>query len=186
MNADSNLSQLFDICDNDCTDSFDLAGDCYVDNTFPDLPSILDVEDLKVNGLMCFSLSIYQTMYVGLFAALFILNFSIQSSVTYLAPLEKGYSKYCTETPMSITDSYWIDTNGSYQGSVNFDPSHTVYRLEMKNMKISFGEYQQMIDYFENEVKKIGQRASQRDATYSFVAYGESSLLLLLLSRLLY
>lgn len=41
----------------------------------------------------------------------------------------------------------------------------------MKNMKMTLEDYQEMIEYFEEDIKKMAIKASQRDATYNYIAY---------------
>ena len=116
--------------DFNCDCSFESLGDNWVDYTFPSVPNILDSDDLKVNGLMCPTLTVYQVLYVGIFFALFYTNFLNEAKVLYLAPsqnLKPG--KYCVESPISITASYWIDEKGHFEGDSNYDSSHTLYRI---------------------------------------------------------
>jgi len=90
--------------------------DTYADATFPSIPGILDNDDLKVNGLWCCTLGVYQFLYVGLFAALFITNYFNEANVLYLAPYTPNHSKYCSSASIAVTSTYWIDENGYFEG----------------------------------------------------------------------
>ena len=41
----------------------------------------------------------------------------------------------------------------------------------MKNMKVTLEEYQKMIATFEEGIKKVATKATQRDATYNYIIY---------------
>jgi len=66
---------------------------------------------------MCCTLTIYQFLYLGLFAALFVTNYLNEANVLFLAPYTTDHTKYCSAKPIAITSSYWIDENGNFEGT---------------------------------------------------------------------
>ena len=88
--------------------------DQYLDATFPSHPSIVDNDDLKVNGLMVLTVATYQLLFAGIALALFITNYLNEVSVIYLSPYTDKKNEYCTVTPIEITGNYWIDKQGNF------------------------------------------------------------------------
>ena len=88
--------------------------DLYLDATFPNHPSIVDNDDLKVNGLMVPIVAIYQILFVGIVLALFITSYLNEVSVIYLSPYTDKMSEYCSVSPLEITAKYWIDKEGNF------------------------------------------------------------------------
>ena len=88
--------------------------DIYLDATFPNHPSIVDNDDLKVNGLMVPTVAIYQILFVGIAVALFITSYLNEVSVIYLSPYTNKTNEYCSVLPIEITAKYWIDKHGNF------------------------------------------------------------------------
>lgn len=88
--------------------------DKYLDVTFPGNPSIVDNDDLKVNGLMLCTVATYQILFVVVALALFITTYLNEVSLIYLSPYTDNKNEYCTVIPIEITGNFWIDKQGNF------------------------------------------------------------------------
>jgi len=88
--------------------------DKYLDVTFHGNPSIVDNDDLKVNGLMVWTVATYQILFVVIALALFTTTYLNEVSVIYLSPYTDNKNEYCTVIPIEITGNFWIDKQGNF------------------------------------------------------------------------
>lgn len=119
----------------------------------------------------------YNGFYAIVFALLFAFGFQQQKSEKFLAPYRSNHDpNYCSSSPLSISKDFWVDQNGNWDSSPNYDSSNPVYMLKMDNARMESSEYSSMIKYFDSEMEKMSIKAAKRDAVWNYVAYSSFSI----------
>jgi len=153
---------------------------CSIDGTVESLfPNVGDLEhsELKSNGVFYPMFFGFNGFYVIVFSLLFAFGFQQQKSEKFLAPYKPNHDpNYCTSSPLSISRDFWVDSNGNWEGSANYDSSNPIYMLKMDNARMELSEYSSMIKYFDSEMERISLKAATRDSVWNYVAYSSYSI----------
>ena len=111
--------------------------------------------------------------YVLTFALLCYFGWKNSYETQYLVPLDEATStssQQCDVQTRSVSDyNFMIDTNGQYEGSLDFYYTRALYQLEFNNAVFTRNEYQSFMENIRLQVDELGAKATENSLSLNII-----------------